>query len=179
MKVGVLVGSLRAGSFNKKVAQVIADAFSEGHDVTFIDVDLPLYNGDLDNDAARPASITAFNALIKAQDAFVMVTPEYNNGVSGVLKNAIDWASRTPDLKDKPVLKASASMGFAGGARAFMNLHDVLNRIPNPVHPGNDILVSAVHEKFNEAGELTDESTRDFIGRVVADFEGFAAKFIG
>jgi NAD(P)H-dependent FMN reductase len=119
IKVLALVGSLRAASVNRQLAELAADTAPNGVRVTVFDGlgDLPFYNEDIDN-ADVPASVTALRAAAADADAALVVTPEYNGSVPGVLKNAIDWLSRpfgNSALKDKPLAVIGAAAGRYGG----------------------------------------------------------------
>ena len=119
IKVLALVGSLRAASVNRQIAELAADTAPDGVTVTVFDRlgELPFYNEDIDNEAV-PAPVTALRAAASDADAALVVTPEYNGSVPGVLKNAIDWLSRpfgNSALKDKPLAVIGGSMGRYGG----------------------------------------------------------------
>jgi NAD(P)H-dependent FMN reductase len=120
IKVLALVGSLRAASVNRQIAELAADTAPDGVTVTVFDRlgELPFYNDDIDNEADVPAPVTALRAAAADADAALVVTPEYNGSVPGVLKNAIDWLSRpfgNSALKDKPLAVIGGSMGRYGG----------------------------------------------------------------
>jgi NAD(P)H-dependent FMN reductase len=123
IKVLALVGSLRAASVNRQIAELAAEVAPDGVTVTVFDGlgELPFYNEDIDNDADVPASVTALRAAAGDADAALVVTPEYNGSIPGVLKNAIDWLSRpfrNSALKDKPLAVIGGSMGQYGGVWA-------------------------------------------------------------
>ncbi|AQT80937.1 FMN reductase [Mycolicibacterium litorale] len=122
IKVLALVGSLRAASINRQLAELAAEAAPEGVTVTVYDGlgDLPFYNEDLDTEDA-PAAVVALRAAAAEADAALVVTPEYNGSIPGVLKNAIDWLSRpygSGALKDKPLAVIGAALGQYGGVWA-------------------------------------------------------------
>lgn len=122
IKVLTLVGSLRAASVNRQLAELAPDSAPQGVQVTIFDGldELPFYNEDIDNDAV-PGSVTRLRAAAAEADAALVVTPENNGGVPGVLKNAIDWLSRPygqSALADKPVAVIGAALGRYGGAGA-------------------------------------------------------------
>ncbi len=126
VKVLALVGSLRAASINRQLAELAADTAPDGVTVTVFDGlgDLPFYNEDIDNDPENggvPASVEALRTAAADADAALVVTPEYNGSIPGVLKNAIDWLSRpfgNSALKDKPMAVVGASLGQYGGVWA-------------------------------------------------------------
>ena len=122
IKVLVLLGSLRAASINRQLAELAAESAPDGVAVTIYEGlgELPFYNEDLETDAA-PAAVAALRAAAAAADAALVVTPEYNGSIPGVLKNAIDWLSRpfgNGALKDKPLAVIGAALGRYGGVWA-------------------------------------------------------------
>jgi NAD(P)H-dependent FMN reductase len=123
IKVLTLVGSLRAASINRQIAELAADVAPDGVTLTIFDQlgELPFYNQDIDNDADVPASVTALRAVAADADATLVVTPEYNGSIPAVIKNAIDWLSRpfgNSALKDKPLAVIGGSFGRYGGVWA-------------------------------------------------------------
>ena len=123
IKVLTLVGSLRAASLNRQIAELAADVAPDGVSVTIFDQlgELPFYNEDIDNEADVPASVTALRAVAADADATLVVTPEYNGSIPAVIKNAIDWLSRpfgNSALKDKPLAVIGGAMGRYGGVWA-------------------------------------------------------------
>jgi len=175
MKILIAIGSLRAASFTKKLAQATVEAGPDGAEFEIIDGrDLPLYDQDLDGDE-KPAAVQQLADQMNGADALIFVTPEFNYGIPGTLKNLIDWASRpafNSPLKDKPALLIALSLAPTGGARAHGQLSTVLGGTLTPVFLGPSFLVPAVHEKFDESGALTDDLTK---GRLAKTLEGFVA----
>ncbi len=170
-------GSLRKASYSKRVLQAIEDTL--GADVrldTFDIGELPHFNQDSEGDNL-PGSVKEFVHRIQAADGLFIVTPEYNYAIPGVLKNAIDWASRpahSSALAHKPTATIALSPGAVGGARALANLRQVLAGTLNDVLVYPEFLVARVHEKFSEQG-LTDASTQEhlkkYLDAFVADIE--------
>lgn len=123
-------GSLRAGSFNRRLLEEARELAPDGMQVRIFGLeDLPLYDADLDTDGARPEPVQALKRAIGEADAVLIATPEYNHSIPGVLKNAIDWASRPAGrspLREKPVAVMGASPGGIGTARAQQHLQSVL-----------------------------------------------------
>ena len=122
IKVLVLVGSLRAASINRQLAELAVESVPDGVTATIYEGlgDLPFYNEDLDTEDA-PAAVAALRAAAADADATLVVTPEYNGSIPGVLKNAIDWLSRpygNGALKDKPLAVIGAALGQYGGVWA-------------------------------------------------------------
>lgn len=123
VRILALVGSLRAGSHNRQLAEAAVDAAPEGVELTIFEglADLPFYNEDADTDEARPAAADRFREAANAADGFVLFSPEYNGTIPAVLKNAIDWASRPYGegaLGGKPVAVVGTAFGQYGGVWA-------------------------------------------------------------
>lgn len=179
MNILGISGSLREASTNTRLLRAAARLAGEGVQVDVITLEgLPLYNMDLEGED-RPAEVVAFTRRIQEADALLFATPEYNYGIPGVLKNAVDWASRPVygrPLKGKPVGLITASPGFAGGVRAQGHLQRVLSATQSILYPHADFAVPAVHEKINAEGELTDETTRDRLKRYLDGFAAWAAE---
>lgn len=138
--------------------------------------EIPLYDGDVDDDAHRPAdhpaSVEGLKRRVTEADAVLIATPEYNYGVPGVLKNAIDWAScpgyRSP-FRDKPVTMVSAATSVVGGARVQGQLKQVLLGMAADVFPWPELLVGGAHQKIVD-GRLVDEATRTHLRELLAAF---------
>jgi chromate reductase len=169
IKILAFAGSLRKGSYNKALVRAAVELAPENVAIEVFDLEgIPPFNQDLENQP--PQRVIEFKAKIRAADALLIATPEYNYSVSGVLKNAIDWASRpradTP-LEGKPVAIMSASIGRLGGARAqyhlrqsfvFLNMH--------PVNRPEVMLSDALHNVDSE-GRVTNEQTRQLIRQLL------------
>lgn len=164
-------GSLRTASANTAVLRTLQEAMAANVEMSLLALDkLPLYNQDLDGPEALPA-VAEFRAAIEAADGLVICTPEYNGGVSGVLKNALDWASRpasAPPLKHKPVVIMSCSPGFTGAVRAQWQLRETLTSILSRVLVRPPVVIAAVHTKIKE-GRLVDADSLKFAQEAVAD----------
>ena len=159
MNILGISGSLRAGSYNTLLLQNAAARLESPHRLAIHSLEgIPLYNEDLEDDQ-RPAPVQGLLDAIEGADALLFATPEYNHSVSGVLKNALDWASR-PAFKSvltgKPAGVLTAAMSPVGGARAQMHLKDILSSTLTPVYTAPDYLLPMAHEAFNDKGELTD-----------------------
>ncbi|MEP9375875.1 NADPH-dependent FMN reductase [Aquabacter sp. CN5-332] len=176
MKWVVWVGSVRKGSYNAAVARALGGLAPEGVEIERLPsvAELPIYDGDIEAEGL-PQTVVALGEAIRAADALVIVTPEYNYSVPGGLKNAIDWTSRVKPqpLKGKPLLILSASQGVFGGARAQYHLRQILVGLDARVMNVPEVMVSTAHKKVSEAGELNDQPTLDFIGKQLAAFKGF------
>jgi chromate reductase len=124
---------------------------------------MPLYNEDDDGDDA-PESVCALRSAIETSEGVIMISPEYNHGMSGVLKNALDWASRPygrSALRGKPVLTMTASPAFTGGVRAQQQMSETLVSIPARLVLRPQIVIGGVHEKVRD-GRLIDEAALRF-----------------
>ena len=153
-------GSLRRGSFNRGVIRAAAESAPSGIRVEVFELtDIPLYNQDVE-DAGEPASVVALKRAISGADALLVATPEYNHGVPGVLKNALDWASRpraSSPLRDKPVGVTGASTGTGSTARAQAQLRETFVFTGACVMPQPELLISAAASHFDEDGNLSQE----------------------
>jgi chromate reductase, NAD(P)H dehydrogenase (quinone) len=175
-----ICGSLRAASYNAMVARTLPLLAPEGMTIKPsppIDA-IPHYNGDTQ---ARgfPESVTALGESIRSADGLIIVTPEYNYSVPGVLKNAIDWVSRLPDqpFKNKPVAIQSASMGALGGGRAQYHLRQIMVFVEAYVFNRPEVMIPMAKGKFAEAeGELSDEVTRGVIKQQLRAFGQFVSQ---
>jgi chromate reductase len=163
-----LPGSLRRNSHSRAVLQGLAMSLRPNVDLAIRDLRLPLYDEDEDGHAA-PDAVKAFRRAIADSDGVVIATPEYNHGVPGVLKNALDWASRPHGrsvLIGKPVLAISLSTAFTGGVRAQAQLNETLHAIEAVVVRGPQVVIGNVHAKV-ENGHLVDQASLDFAGSAV------------
>lgn len=152
-----LCGSLRGASTNRLLLNEAArhfgaDSYTEGN------LRLPLYDGDLEAEGI-PKAVVELAAGISAADAVIIASPEYNKGLSGVLKNALDWISRTEGKpwQDKPVAIMSATAGRAGGERGLTMLTSCLAPFQPRLMFGPEVLVGQTHDQWDEAGRLTNE----------------------
>ncbi|HLY24434.1 MAG TPA: NAD(P)H-dependent oxidoreductase [bacterium] len=169
--VVAFTGSLRAASYNRALARAVRDLAPRSLAVRIEEIDaIPLYNLDVER-AAFPDAVTRLKQAIGAADGTLIVTPEHNFSMSGVLKNVIDWISRPPGdaaLRGKPVGILGATTGLVGTARAQMHLRTVLTNLNAIVMPQPAVLIPRANEKFDAAGRLTDEETarhiRTFLG---------------
>ncbi len=172
--VAVLVGSLRKESFTRKIALALAELAPPALRLSIVEIrDLPLYDQDLD--AAPPAPWTAFRERIRAADAVLFATPEYNRSVPGVLKNAVDVGSR-PYGKSawagKPAAIVSVTPGALGAFGANHHLRQSLVFLDMPAMPQPEAYVAGVANLLDAGGKLANEGTRDFLRKFL---EAFAA----
>lgn len=173
MKILAISGSLRAGALNTHLLHRLADMAGSRADVGFADIGaLPHYNQDLDGDP-KPAEVAAFITAVSEADALLIATPEYNYSISGVLKNALDWASRPAyrsPLAQKPAAMLGASMSPVGTARAQAHLRQILGGTVTRLFPHPEVLIGAAHTRFDEAGQITDASTQAHLERFMVAF---------
>jgi len=185
VRLAGISGSLRRNSNNTAILRTLQARLPADVELSLLSLDsLPLYNSDLEG-AELPASVAEFKAAVQAAEGLVLCSPEYNFGTSGVLKNALDWASRPANaspLKGKHVLIMSSSPAFTGGARAQAQLREAfastLSRVV--VHP--PVVIAGIHEKIKE-GRLVDESNvrfaLDAIAALVAEIRsGFPSSVV-
>ena len=161
-----ICGSLRKGSFNMAALRTAIELKPPGMEVTVADISqIPLYNEDVRAEGFPPP-VETLRQQIKAADALLFACPEYNYAMSGVLKNAIDWASRPPDqpFAGKACAIIGAAAGMAGSARAQHNLRQTCVFLD--MHPLNkpEVLIFQAHNKFDANGALTDDVARGLIG---------------
>jgi chromate reductase, NAD(P)H dehydrogenase (quinone) len=181
LNVIAFAGSLRVGSYNKLALKAAMELKPPGMEIEDFDIaPIPLYNEDV-REKGFPPIVTTFREKIRKADALLMVTPEYNYSVSGVLKNAIDWASRPPDqpFNDKPAAIMGASGSILGTARAQYHLRQscvFLN-----MHPVNkpEVMIAQAHNKFDASGRLTDETARKLIAELLANLATWTRRLKG
>jgi chromate reductase len=173
--VAVIVGSLRKDSLNRKAALALADLAPEGVALSIVEIgDLPHYDEDVEA-AGAPEAWTRFREQVKASDAVLFVTPEYNRSVPGVLKNAIDVGSRpygASVFAGKPAAVMSLSMGAIGGFGANHHLRQSLVFLDMPVLQQPEAYVGNATSLFDESGALASEATRGFFQSFITAFAG-------
>lgn len=158
-----LVGSLRRGSYNRALLDAMPDLYDGALELTVPDIGaLPHYDEDL-RQAGPVGEVEALAAAVTGCDAVLFVTPEYNRSIPGVLKNAIDWLSKHPDapLAGKAAAVTGASRGALGTIMANHHLRQMLVYLDVTVVAGPEVLVGQAPTKFDEAGRLTHEPTRE------------------
>ena len=181
LRIAGLCGSLRAQSYNMMALKTAGTLMPEGMRLDIASIgDLPLYDADVQ---ARgfPDAVTRLAAAIRAADAVLIASPEYNFSVPGVLKNAIDWVSRVDaqPFNDKPVAILGASAGPAGTARMQYELRKVLLSMNAHVLAKPEIYIGVAATKFSATGELTDETTRKFVGDQMKAFKAWTLRIRG
>jgi chromate reductase, NAD(P)H dehydrogenase (quinone) len=166
-----ICGSLRRGSYNMAALKTAIALKPAAMSVMVADISqIPLYNEDVRQEGFPPP-VEALRRQIAAADALLFACPEYNYGMSGVLKNAIDWASRPPDqpFAGKPCAIIGAAAGMAGTTRAQANLRYACVYLD--MHPLNkpEVLIFQAHNKFDAEGNLLDEAARGFLRDLMAN----------
>ncbi len=174
-------GSLRSGSANTAVLRALAERVNQSALATMTLFDLgqvPPYNGDLDTDTP-PVGVAALRIAIGAVDGLVLATPEYNHGMSGVLKNSLDWASRPmfgSALIDKHAMTVTASPGATGGIRGHLQLREALLACSVRVTMTPEVVVAGVYQKLVD-GAFVDNDILAFaeqgVARMIAEIERF------
>ena len=177
-KLGVIVGSNRRESINRKLAQALAKLGGEAFDAKFIQIDdLPMYNQD--NEQPVPAPVARFKAEVEASDALLFVTPEHNRSIPAVFKNAIDWGAR-PWGKTSWPGKPAAIIGTSGGAIstaiAQQHLRAVLGNCGLHVM-GGEAYIAFKPDLIDAQGKVTDDNVRTFLKSFIDQFAAFAGKF--
>ena len=165
-----IVGSLRKDSYNRLALKAAQELVPDGAVLSLVELHgIPVFNQD--TEMALPAAVLEFKRQILAADAILFATPEYNYSISGVLKNAIDWASRPygeSAWTGKPAAMMGASTGSLGTARAQYHLRQVLVTLDMPVVNQPELMIANAATRFDRNGRLTDEATRQFIRKLLA-----------
>jgi chromate reductase len=171
-------GSLRKGSYNKAILRAAQDLIPRGSQLEIFDLaGIPIFNQDLEGEP--PEKVKEFKKKIRAADAILIATPEYNYSIPGVLKNAIDWASRPHGdnvLEGKPVAIMGASIGMLGTARAQYHLRQTFVFLN--MYPVNkpEVMVPFAQNSINEQGQVTDQKTKDKIRELLESLVTWAAR---
>jgi chromate reductase len=165
-----LCGSLRQGSYNRQLLRAAQELAPDGTEVAVFDLfDVPLYDADVEA-AGDPDGVTALKEAIRAADAVLIATPEYQHAMPGVLKNALDWASRPPSdppLARKPVAVVGATPGRFGTARAQVDVRKVLAYNDSLVLTRPEVMLPNAKEAFDDEGRLTNEAARRFLAQLL------------
>lgn len=188
-KILAFAGSTRTESFNKKLLKIaVAGAAAAGAEVTSVDLrdfPMPLYDGDLESREGISEKALALKKLFLANDGLLLACPEYNSSITGVLKNALDWVSRSspgePPLAcftGKVAAIMSASPGALGGLRGLVHVRVILGNIQVLVLPGQ-VAVPKAHEAFNSEGMLKDAKQQQAVGGLGADLAKILMKLKG
>jgi len=180
MNILAFAGSLREGSYNKSLLRAAKEIAPDEIKITIFDLEgIPLFNSDLEAEG-DPKRVAEFKEAIRQADGILIASPEYNHGMTGVTKNAIDWASRPPKnpvMRYKPVGVMGASPGITGTARSQEQLRQTLKGLGAYCMPSPELLVYRAKEKFDKDGSLTDESTRNFLEKYLKEFAEWVETF--
>jgi chromate reductase len=181
LSILAFAGSLRRASYNRALLRAAAELAPAGMRISIFDLaEVPLYNGDVEAEG-DPEPVARFKRAIAAADGVLMATPEYNHGVPGVMKNAVDWASRPPrgaPLGGKPVGVIGASPGSTGTARGQGQLRQAFGFTDSYCMPQPELLVARAHEKFDSEGHLTDPETGRYLARYLTAFAAWVRRFV-
>lgn len=181
LKILGFAGSLRVGSYNKALLRAATNLLPENATVEIFDLDgIPPFNQDLEMN--MPEKVIEFKSKIRESDAILIATPEYNYSVPGVLKNAIDFASRPygdNPFDDKPVAIMSASIGMLGGARAQYHLRQMFVFLNMHAVNGPEVIVTSAQNKFDASGKLIDENTSKFLEQLLQNLANWTRRLRG
>lgn len=175
-------GSLRAQSYNTALLRAAQAAAGEGVQLEVATLHgIPLYDGDLEQAQGSPEAVVALKQRILACDALLLATPEYNNGIPGVFKNAIDWLSRPPAemaalFADRPVAVIGASPGGFGTVVAQQAWLPVLKTLGTRTWSGGRLMLSRAAQAFDAKGALVDEAARQQLATFLAGFAAFVQR---
>jgi NAD(P)H-dependent FMN reductase len=174
-----IAGSLRTGSYNAALLRAAKELAPAGVEVEIASIaGIPLYDGDLESERGIPEPVGQLKDRIAAADGLLLVTPEYNNSIPGVLKNAIDWLTRpAKDIPrvfgDKPVAIMGATPGMGGTRLAQTAWLPVLRTLGTRAWFGKQLYVAGAAQVFDPAGRLVDERTRTLLSELIAGFAAF------
>jgi chromate reductase, NAD(P)H dehydrogenase (quinone) len=173
-------GSLRKKSLNRALLLALAEVLPADVKLMMFEelADIPAFNSDLEEE---PAAVSALKAAIRETQGLVIATPEYNYSVPGVLKNALDWASRPAPspLRGKPVGMIGCSLGMSGSMRAQYHLRQILVYSDSPTLNQPEVLIPRARELFDSAGRLTDESTRELMRKFAVAMVAHTSRHAG
>jgi chromate reductase len=176
-------GSLRKASHNTAFLRAAVELAPEGVEVTIFEGlgEIPPYNDDLRVASGYPDPVTAFREALRAADAVLIATPEYNYSIPGVLKNAIDWASRPPEppFDGKPVAIMGATPGLLGTARAQYDLRKMCVFLNAYALNKPEVLIMQSGTRLDARGRVTDETTRSLIASQVVALRDWALRLKG
>lgn len=172
MKIGLIIGSLRKDSFNRKIAHTLMHLAPKSLDMKIIEIgQLPFFNQD--EEASPPHAWVQFREAIKPLDGFILITPEYNRSVPAVLKNALDVGSRPYGenlWNGKPCAIVSASIGAIGGFGANHHLRQSMVFLNAPCMQQPEVYLSFVDKLFDDKGNINSEGTKTFLSQFMQTF---------
>ena len=177
--VVAFAGSLRRRSFNRALIEAAREIAPPALTIESVEIgNLPFYDADLEAQG-DPPPVTEFKTALASADGILIATPEHNDGIPGVLTNALEWGSRLPGrspLAGKPVMVMGASPSQVGTARAQLHLRQVLAHVQARVLPPPELLVARAHERFDAELHLTDEGTRRLLADLLRRFAIWIAR---
>lgn len=178
-RIIAFAGSLRQNSLNRALIRAAQELAPDGMSIDILEIgELPFYNADVEAEG-DPTAVQRFKTSVHDADGVLIATPEYNDGIPGVLTTAIDWGSRLPGrapLANKPVVLMGASPSQVGTARAQLHLRQLLSHVHARVLPPPELLVARAHERFNQELRLTDEGTRKVLTDLLLRFRRWIAR---
>jgi chromate reductase, NAD(P)H dehydrogenase (quinone) len=178
-RIVAFAGSLRRGSFNRALLRAAQELAPDGMEIELVEIGgLPFYNADVEAQG-DPPSVATYKAALGDADGVLIATPEYNDGIPGVLTNAIDWGSRLPGrapFSAKPVALMGASPSRIGTARAQVHLRQLLSHVHARILPPPELLIASAHQHFDKSLRLTDDSTRDVLTKLLQRFGRWIAR---
>ena len=181
LNVIAFTGSLRTGSYNKLVLKAAMELKPAEMEIESFDIaPIPVYNEDV-REKGFPPAVEVFREKIRKADALLIVTPEYNYSMPGVLKNAIDWASRPPDqpFNDKPAAIMGASGSILGTARAQYHLRQTCVFLNMHLVNKPEVMIARAQDKFDASGRLMDETTRKLIADLLMNLATWTRRLKG
>ena len=179
IKILGIAGSVRENSYNKLLLHAVSKLLPPHAELEIFDIsEIPLYNQDIE-ETAFPDEVKEFKAKIEAADALLISTPEYNHAYPGVLKNAIDWASRPyghNSFDGKPVAVISASPGLFGGIGAQDQLKHVLLALNTRLVTQPQVIVTSAHQKIDQDANILDPNTKQFATQLITNLVNFTRR---
>jgi len=181
IKILGFAGSLRKSSYNRAILRAAMELLPDDAELEIFDLEgIPPFNQDLEGSPVQ--RVKDFKAKVKAADAILIATPEYNYSIPGVLKNAIDTASRPygdNSFQGKPVAVMGASVGMLGSSRAQYHLRQCFVFLDMYPVNGPEVMVPVAQDKVDKDGRLTDENTREHIAKLIDSLVGWTMKLKG
>lgn len=178
--VAIIVGSLRKGAYTRLLSHAVGELAPPSLKLSEISIgELPFYNQDLETETP-PAQWVSFRDQVKSSDAILFITPEYNRGLPGAVKNAIDVGTRPPKQgvwKGKPAAVISLTPGKLGAMAAHQQLRLALSVVGVPVMPLPEMYLSGAGTLFDGSGKLVDEEVRKRVAAMLTDFETWIGRF--
>ena len=180
LNVIAVCGSLRKASFNSMLLRVCQNRAPADLNIEIFDqmLDIPLFNQDVLDESGFPPAVAALREKVAAADGLLICSPEYNHAVSCVAKNMVDWVSRPPDQPffGKAIAIAGAGMGNLGTALGQYSLRHCFVFLDGRVMNQPEVFIGAAHTKFDEAGNLNDEPTLEFVDKFLGAFASWIRK---